>query len=125
MRAGSDRGSAAVDFVLVAPLVLVLGLAVAQLALALHVRSTLASAAAEGARRAALAGATPADGRARLDRLLEGTLADGVVETVGVRAARERGLDVVRVDVQARLPLVGLLGPAVLEVHGHALREPS
>jgi hypothetical protein len=50
------RGSAAVEFVLVAPLVLLIFLAILQVALAAYVRTTLTSVAAEAARVGALAG---------------------------------------------------------------------
>ena len=50
-----DRGSAVVEFALVTPLLLLVALAVLQITLALHVRSTLTAAAAEGARAGALA----------------------------------------------------------------------
>lgn len=50
-----DRGSAPVEFVLVGALLTLLTVSVLQFALALHVRSTLIDAAAEGARHAALA----------------------------------------------------------------------
>ena len=56
-RLRGDRGSAVVEFALVTPLLLLVALAVLQVTLALHVRSTLTAAAAEGARAGALAGA--------------------------------------------------------------------
>ena len=34
------------------------------------------------------------------------------------------GLDATEVEIHARLPLLGLLGPSVLVVHGHAMDEP-
>ena len=49
-RLREDRGSAVVEFALVTPLLLLVALAVLQVTLALHVRSTLTAAAAEGAR---------------------------------------------------------------------------
>lgn len=118
-----DRGSAALEFALVAPLVLLVGLAVVQLALALHVRATLTAAAAEGARRGALADAGPREAERTTRAVLESTLAGGVVEEVSATTASRQGLPVVDVRVRARLPLLGLLGPTALVVDGHALRE--
>lgn len=118
-----DRGSAVVEFVLVAPLVLLLLLGVVQLGLAMHVRSTLTSAAAEGARVAALAGADPFAGIARTQALVEGTLADSVVRDITAQEASLGAIDVMVVRVEATLPLVGLLGPAALAVEGRALKE--
>ena len=57
-----DSGSAIVDFVLVAPLLIAVALAILQVILVMHVRTVLTSAAAEGARAAALAGADPRAG---------------------------------------------------------------
>ena len=53
-----ERGAAVVDFVLVLLVLLPLVIGILQLALVLHVRNTLASAAAEGARHAAVAGSS-------------------------------------------------------------------
>lgn len=118
-----ERGSSTVEFVLVAPLVLLLALAVLQLGLALHVRATLTSAAAEGARAASLAGADVDAGVRRTTGLLQESLAGSVVRRVTARPAAVDGLDVMVVRVEATLPLVGLLGPAALDVEGRALRE--
>ena len=120
-----ERGSAPVEFALVAPLVLVLALAVVQLALALHVRATLTAAAAEGARAAAMSGADASRGEARVRALLASSGMDGLVDEVRVAPATRRGLAVVEVEVRAALPLIGMLGPTALVVGGTSLREPS
>jgi len=119
-----DRGSAALDVALVAPLLLLVALGVVQVGLAVYVRSTLASAAAEGARVSAVSGGDAAIGERRTRSALGATIADGVVESVVARSTVVSGIPVVDVEVRARLPLVGLLGPSVLVVHGHALAEP-
>ena len=62
----------------VVPLFVLVVLAVVQVGLALHVRSTLASAAAEGARVAAVSGGDTAAGVARTRSALATSLADGV-----------------------------------------------
>lgn len=121
----TDEGSAVVDFVLVAPLLLAVALAVVQLALALYVRSTLTSAAAEGARAAALAGSNATVGERRARDLLESTVAQGVVEDIAVSNDWLQGRRVVSVDITARLPLIGLLGPTTMIVTGHALAEQA
>jgi Flp pilus assembly protein TadG len=119
----ADRGSAVVEFALVAPLVLLVALAVIQVALAMHVRATLTSAAAEGARAAALAGADPAAGVRRTRALLEQNLAGTVVRAIAAGPATVDGLPVMAVRVEAELPLLGLLGTTSMSVEGHALRE--
>ncbi len=120
-----DRGSAVVEFAVVVPLLVLLLLAVVQVGLALHVRATLQSAAAEGARVAAVSGGGPDLARRRIEDALGDSFADGVVESVSARAVRRSGLTVTEVEIRARLPLVGLLGPSVLVVQGHATAEPG
>ena len=123
--ARGDTGSAVVEFALVTPLLLVLLLGVLQIALAMHVRATLTAAAAEGARVAALSGSSLSRGEQRTRDVLADSLAGGRV--AGVSASRERlaGVEVVAITVTASLPLIGLLGPASLQVTGHAVQEGS
>ena len=120
---GADTGSAVVEFAIVVPMLMLLVLAVVQVALALYVRTTLVSAAAEGARVAAVSGGDPAVAAARVRTALSSSLAEGVVESVTARRSAARGIPTIDVAVTARLPLVGLLGPTTLVVHGHALVE--
>jgi len=121
-RAG-ERGSVAVEFTLVAPLIVAVALVVLQAALAIHVRTTLTAAAAEGARAAALAGASLGAGEQRARALLEGNLAEGLVTEVRAARELEDGQLVTSVTVQARLPLLGLLGVTTMQVTGHAIQE--
>ena len=116
-----DSGSAVVEFAVVVPLLVLITLAVVQVGLALHVRSTLQSAAAEGARVAAVSGGDR--GVARTRAALATSIADDVVEKVTATRATVRGVATIVVRIRARLPLVGLLGPTDLEVAGHALVE--
>jgi Flp pilus assembly protein TadG len=120
-----DRGSAVVEFALVTPLILLLALAVLQVALALHVRATLTSAAAEGARAAALAGADPQAGVRRARDLLAQNVAGSIVTSVTAERTLVAGLRVIAVRIDATLPLVGLLGPSDMTVVGHALQEEA
>ena len=121
-----DEGSAVVDFVLVGALTTVLFLAVVQLALALHVRSTLVDCAAEGARYGSLGGHTPSDGAERTRELIAMSLAESYASDVTAEVVEVDGLEVVRVEVTAPLPVIGLLGPGdAMTVEGHALVEGS
>lgn len=123
-RASGDRGSAVVDFVLVGALTALLFAAVLQLVLVLHVRATLIDCAAEGARYGALAGSSPEAGADRTRELISSALADGFADDVRAESTVVDGLPVVRVEVTAPLPLVGLLGPSgAVTVDGHALQE--
>lgn len=121
-----DAGSAIVGFVLVGALTTLVFASVLQLALALHVRATLVDCAAEGARYGALADRTPEQGAARTRELLEMSLAPRFADQVRAERVVVAGLDVVRVEVTAPLPLIGLVGPSdLLTVDGRALAEPS
>jgi hypothetical protein len=124
-RLREDRGSAVVEFALVTPLLLLVALAVLQVILALHVRSTLTAAAAEGARAGALAGAGLAVAESRTRDVLSDALGGDAAQDVVASRTRLEGVEVVRVMVTARLPLLGTLGPTALTVEGHAIAERS
>jgi Flp pilus assembly protein TadG len=123
LRREHDVGSAVVEFVVVIPMLMLLVLAVVQVTLALYVRTEIAAAAAEGARVAASSGGSTALGAARTRSVLDSSLASGVVESVTAREVRVSGVSTVEVEVRARLPLLGLLGPTSLVVRGHAIAE--
>lgn len=122
-RLREDRGSAVVEFALVTPLLLLVALAVLQVTLALHVRSTLTAAAAEGARAGALAGSGLAVAESRTRQVLADALGGDSAEDIVASRTRLDGVEVVRVRVTARLPLLGTLGPTALTVEGHAIGE--
>jgi len=124
VRIRDDRGSAIVEFTLVSVLLTVLFLALLQLGLALHVRNTLTASAAEGARYAANADRSPEQGAEVTRSLIRDSLADSFAS--GVTSGQETvgGVPTVFVQVEATLPVVGLLGPPRgIRVRGHALDE--
>ncbi|QAY73657.1 pilus assembly protein [Agromyces protaetiae] len=109
---------------MVAALLTTLVLAVLQFALALHVRTTLLDAAAEGARYAALAGTTDAEGAQRTVELVSTALSPGYASDVHATRTEVGGVPVVAVTVRAALPVFGLIGiDGGLEVTGHAAIE--
>jgi Flp pilus assembly protein TadG len=118
-----DSGSAIVDFVLVAPLLIAVALAILQVILVMHVRTVLTSAAAEGARAAALSGADPRAGERRARAIIDETIASDSVERIVVRRQMAGGATIMALDIEARLPLLGLLGTTVIHVRGHSLQE--
>ena len=123
-RMQEDRGSAVVEFTLVGVLLTFLFLALVQLGLALHVRNTLVASAAEGARYGANADRDPAAGAAVTRRLIRDSLADSFADGVTAGVESVDGMQTVYVQVQATLPVVGLLGPPrAIRVRGHALEE--
>lgn len=119
-----ERGAAVVDFVLVLVLLLPLVLGILQLALVLHVRNTLASAAAEGARYAAAQGRGPADGETRTRQQIAGAVSGDYADDITVRRVQQGGVWTIEVVVHAQVPALGLGGPAVgISVAGHAVQE--
>ena len=118
-----ERGSAAVEFVLVAPLLLLLALAVVQVALLLHTRATLTAAASQGARAGALAGADPLAGVRRATQLAQQNVGGAIVQDVNAHRDVIDGMPVLTVRIDADVPLIGMLGPTQIHVEGHALIE--
>jgi Flp pilus assembly protein TadG len=123
-RRRNQRGSAVVDFVLVLVVLIPLVLGIIHVALVLHVRNTLTSAATEGARYAATIDRTPEAGVARTRAEIEGALASRFAEHVSAGVTTVHGAPVVEVRVVADVPPLGLWGPATrIEVAGHAIEE--
>lgn len=121
-----ERGAAVVDFVLVLLVLLPLVIGILQLALVLHVRNTLASAAAEGARHAAVAGSSAPAGQAKVQELVDGALSHEFVRSVTVRPADIGGAPGYEAVVEADVGLLGLGGASIhVRVTGHAVAEPD
>lgn len=109
---------------MVAALLLVVVLAVVQLAFALWVRTALIDAAGEGARLAALDGADLAAGSQRAREIAAMSLGSGYLEAAAARREARAGYDVIVVELTAPLPVLGLLGPGgSLTVTGSAVAE--
>lgn len=126
-RAGAvdrERGAAVVDFVLVLLVLLPLVFGILQVGLVIFVRTTLASAASEGARYGATLGHGPDDAVWRTRTQLNGALADSYADDIDARYVDSGGVPLVEVTVRARVPALGIGGPAIeLEVTGHAVSE--
>lgn len=124
MNLADDRGSATVEFTLVSILLVLLTLGVMQVALVLHVKNTVADAAAEGARWAALADSSLPAGVARTAELINTSVGSQYGGDVRARFLDWLGQPAVEITVRTNLPALGLWVPAVpLEVSGHAARE--
>jgi Flp pilus assembly protein TadG len=119
-----QRGSAVVDFVLVVVVLAPLVAGLLQVALVLHVRSTLAAAASDGARYAATADRGPADGVARTRSQIDAAISGRFAQDVSVQQAPVDGLPGVIITVTAEVPALGLGGPGVrFSVSGRAVEE--
>jgi Flp pilus assembly protein TadG len=124
VKADGDRGAAVVEFTLVGVLLSLLFLALLQFGLALFVRNTLVASAAEGARYAANADRAPEEGAETTRQLIRDSLADSFAADVRSGQETVDGVPTVYVEIRARLPLVGLLGPSRgIVVRGHAVEE--
>lgn len=123
---GDERGAAVVDFVVVMVVLVPMFLGIFQLALVLHVRNTLTSAASEGARFAATSDQGPADGAAKAREQIGAALSPSYASDVTAGPITIGGAPAVEVVVRAEVPALGLGGPAVeLEVRGTAIEEVS
>ncbi len=121
---GGQRGSAVVDFVLVMLILVPLFLGILQVALVLHVRNTLASAASDGARYGATADRGPADAAARTREQIGTALSPRYADRVTARPASVGGAPGIEVRVEADVPALGLGGFGIhLSVAGHAVEE--
>ena len=125
-RPAGDRGSSVVEFTLVSVLLVGLFLGILQLAIVLHTRNVLVSAAQEGARYGANADRGPGDARARTREVVADALSDSVAGRMAYDADQvvRDGVPTVEVTVRGPVPLVLLpAGPLRLTVRGHALEE--
>lgn len=124
LRPATERGSAVVDFVLVLLVLVPLFLGILQVALVLHVRNTLTSAASEGARYAATVDRPPQAGVERTRAQITGAIAARFARDVSATQVVRDGVSMVRVDVVAVVPPLGVWGPGVeVSVSGHAIEE--
>jgi Flp pilus assembly protein TadG len=120
-----ESGSAVVEFVGVTALLLLLFLVIFQLGVVLHIRNVMAAAAAEGARYAANADRSDADGAVRAREAIATGLSDELARRMTVTAApAPDDPGVVEVTISGPAPLfVPKLSPFRITVHGHALEE--
>jgi len=125
-RARSERGSAVVDGALVMVLLVPLFLGLVQVGLVLHVRNSLASSAADGARLAATLGGSATDGVARTRAQIADSASGGFVTSVRPRRTTIDGAPAIEIVVHAEVPALGLGGPAIgFDVTGRAVQETT
>lgn len=117
----TERGSATAEFTMVSTLLVLLAMAVLQLGLMIHVRNTVIDAASAGARLGALHDRTAEDGAERTARLIESSVASRYAEGIGYEYEYAEEGRILRITVQAQVPLFGLLpGVHETEVSGSA-----
>ncbi|MPZ63731.1 MAG: pilus assembly protein [Propionibacteriales bacterium] len=99
-------------------------LGIVHLALVLHVRNTLVSAASEGARYGATYDRTPWQGADRTRQVLSGVLGDRMNLRVWPGREDVGGYPAVVMHVRAEVPALGLWGPRTeISVEGHGVEE--
>ena len=125
-----ERGSAVVDFVLVSVLIVVLLLAVLQVAVYVHVRNVVTASAQEGARYAANADVDASLGAGRTVEVVAGATSEQTAKGLSCTSAEETdpsGLTLVVVRCTGSVPsLLSDLGNLLpLEVTGRAVKEAA
>lgn len=118
-----ESGNASVEFALIAPLLMLVALAVLQLMLAIHVRSVITSAAIEGARVGALVGSDLTTAEERTREVLTGNIAGAAVTQVTATTTVVGQTPMIAVSVEADLPMLGIYGPTTMTMTGHSYVE--
>jgi Flp pilus assembly protein TadG len=124
-RRTTESGAAVVEFVGVLALLLLLFLVIFQLGVILHIRNVMAAAAADGARYAANADRTEADGADRAREAISIGLSDELARSMTITAQPDpTDPGVIEVTISGPAPLfVPKLTPFRITVHSHALEE--
>jgi Flp pilus assembly protein TadG len=128
--ADGERGSAVVDFVLVSVLIVVLLLAVLQVAVYVHVRNVVTASAQEGARYAANVDVDSSLGAGRTVEVIAGATSEQTAQGLACTSAEEvdaSGLTLVVVRCSGSVPsLLADLGNLLpVEVTGRAVKETA
>jgi hypothetical protein len=121
----SDTGSGIVGFVLVAPLVVAIFIAIGQIAMLVADKSVLNSAAVIGARTASAADATNADGRNAALRVLASRGAGFSPNAIVVTQVRQQGLTYISVSVTRRVVIPLLDREILMTGRARAIDEGS
>jgi Flp pilus assembly protein TadG len=125
-----ERGSAVVDFVLVSILIMVLLLAVLQVAVYVHLRNVVTASAQAGARYAANADVDSAAGAGRTVEVVARATSQRTAVGLACTSTEEAdasGLTLVVVRCSGSVPtlLAGLGNLLPLQVTGHAVKEAA
>ncbi|GAA1686647.1 hypothetical protein GCM10009765_40200 [Fodinicola feengrottensis] len=105
---GDDDGAAVAEFALVSVLLIFLFLAIAQVAVYLHIRNVVTASAAEGARYAANADVPAEAGGPRATALIRASVGPSTSAAVSCRSAQvagPAGVPVVEVDCDGAVPV--------------------
>ena len=121
----SETGSGIVGFVLVAPLVVAIFIAIGQIAMLVADKSVLNSAAVIGARTASAADASNADGRNAVLKVLSSRSAGFSPETIVITQVRNQGLTYISVAVTRKISVPLLDREFLMTGRARAIVEAS
>ena len=121
----SDTGSGIVGFVLVAPLVVAIFIAIGQIAMLVADKSVLNSAAVIGARTASAADASNVDGRNAALRVLASRGAGFSPEAIVITQVRNQGLTFISVSVARKVKIPLLDREILMTGRARAIDEAS
>lgn len=121
----SDTGSGIVGFVLVAPLVVAIFIAIGQIAMLVADKSVLNSAAVIGARTASAADASNVDGRNAALRVLASRGAGFSPEAIVITQVRNQGLTFISVSVTRKVKIPLLDREILMTGRARAIDEAS
>jgi hypothetical protein len=121
----SDTGSGIVGFVLVAPLIVAIFIAIGQIAMLVADKSVLNSAAVIGARAASAADASNADGRNAALRVLASRGAGFNPDAIVITQVRNQGLTYISVSVTRRVVIPVLDREILMTGRARAIDEAS
>jgi hypothetical protein len=97
---------------------------VLQLALIWHVKTTLTSAASEGARYGAAFDRTSLDGQHRTAEVIDDVFGADFADQVSAGQVSIGGQPAIEVTVRAEVPVLAFWGPTItVEARGHAVKE--
>ena len=121
----SETGSGIVGFVLVAPLVVAIFIAIGQIAMLVADKSVLNSAAVIGARTASAADASNADGRNAVLKVLASRGAGFKPEAIVITQVRNQGLTYISVSVSRKVAIPLLDREILMTGRARAIDEAS
>jgi hypothetical protein len=121
----SDRGSGIVGFVLVAPLIVAIFIAIGQIAMLVADKSVLNSAAVIGARTASAADASNTDGRNAVLKVLASRGAGFKPEAIVITQVRNQGMTYISVSVSRKVAIPLLDREILMTGRARAIDEAS
>ena len=123
----SERGSAPAEFVLVSSLLVAMVLGLMQVLLLTHVRHTLISAAAEGARQASLVDVSTDQARQVTKAIIVTALSESYARNITLNQSTTLGVPTINVTIRAPFPALGLWsvgGEMVVSAHAPLEQVP-